>query len=240
MEIAEAAVSFWQREKAKTESALAVLLGENQDKLKLNLDTKLGEQLVQVDIPVGIPSEILRKRPDLMELENQLHAQNAQIGVAVAQLFPSFDLTAMGGMASNDFSTLLNNGGAWLIAGSVTGPIFNFGKNISRIDLEKARTKELLFKYQKATLIAFKEVDDALVSVNTYEKEIEAKKRQVEAAKSAVELATVRYNKGVTSYLEVLETQRALFQSELELSEAERNYLVSFINLYKAIGGEDN
>ncbi len=235
MEIAAAGVPFLERAVAKTENLLSILLGQNPGEIEIGL--KLSEQVVPEEIPVGIPSEILRRRPDVLQAENMLKAQNAQIGVAIAQMFPSFNLTGLWGAASGELSTLLSSGAAWMVAGSVVGPIFNFGKNTARVKIERAKTKEAFLNYQKTVLNAFRDVEDALVEVNTYKRELAAKKRQVAAARNAVRLSKMRYDQGTTSYLEVLESERTLFDSELQLSGIERNYLSAYIKLYKALGG---
>ncbi len=235
MEIAASSVPMLERAVAQTENALSVLLGENPGTIET--DIGLCEQIVPNDIPVGIPSETLKRRPDVLQAENILRAQNAKVGVAVAQMYPSFSLTGLFGTANNEFSMLFTGDPAWLIAGSITGPIFNFSKNIARIEIEKAKTKEALLNYEKTVLNAFREVEDALVEIDTYKREMKAKKRQVDAARNAVELARMRYDQGATSYLEVLETERAFFSSEIEYSQIERDYLISYLKLYKALGG---
>jgi multidrug efflux system outer membrane protein len=235
MEIAAAGVPFLERAVAKTENALSVLLGQNPGEIEIGLN--LTGQEIPPEIPVGIPSEILRRRPDVLQAENMLKAQNAKIGVAVAQMYPSFGLTGLFGAASGDLSTLLSSDPAWLVAGSITGPIFNFNKNTARVEIEKARTKEALLNYQQTVLNAFRDVEDALVEINTFKRELAAKQRQADAARNAVELSRMRYDQGVTSYLEVLESERTLFNSELELSGTLRNYLSAYVKLYKALGG---
>ena len=235
MDIAASNVPNLQRAVAQTENALSVLLGKNPGEIDTGLS--LMEQSVSEEIPVGIPSDVLRHRPDVLRAENLLHAQNAKIGVAVSRLFPSFNLGLLGGYAGNELSTLFSGNPAWLIGGSIVGPIFNFNKNISNIEVEKAKTKEALYNYQNTVLNAFREVEDALVELNTYKKELKVKEQQVEAAKNAVMLSRKRYDQGVTSFLEVLESERILFDSELQLSSIKASYLSSYIKLYKAIGG---
>lgn len=235
METAAAGVPFWERSVAKTENALSVLLGQNPG--EIDTDLNLGDQIAPASIPVGIPSEVLRRRPDVLQAENLLKAQNAKVGVAIAQMYPSFSLTGLFGAASNDLSTLLSNGSAWMVAGSVVGPIFNFNKNTARVKIEKAKTKEALLQYEKTVLNAFRDVEDALVEVRTFRRELDAKRRQVDAARNAVKLSRMRYDQGATSYLEVLESERTLFTSELDLSAVKRNYLAAYLKLYKALGG---
>ncbi len=234
-EIAAAAVPAFERLVSKTENALSILLGKNPEAIKNG--KSLNEQQTPPEIPVGIPSDILLRRPDVLQAENLLHAQNARVGVAVAQQYPSLSLTALLGVASDDLSTLTSNGLAWSVGGSLLGSLFNFNKNSARVEIEEAKTRQSLFNYEKTVLNAFREVEDALVDIDTYKREVEAKERQVKAAKNAESLSRFRYNQGVASYLEVLDTERTYFSSALDLSQTRQNYLTTYIKLYKALGG---
>jgi multidrug efflux system outer membrane protein len=235
-EIAAASVPFYERLVAQTDNALNILLGYNPGILEKS-DKLLITQLTPPEIPVGLPSQLLERRPDIASAEYALMAQNAQVGVAVAQRFPSISLTGILGLASNDLSTLTNGDPGWSISGGLFGPIFNWNKNIARVEIEEARTKRALYNYEKTVLNAFREVEDALIEVRTYREEADAKRRQFDAAANAALLSAQRYNQGVTSYLEVLETQRAAFSAGLELSSTRRSYLDSYVKLYKALGG---
>ena len=164
-------------------------------------------------------------------------AQNANIGVAVAKMFPSISLTGLLGLASNDLSTLTDGSAAWSLSGGLLGPLFNFNKNTLRVEIEEARTEQALYKYENTVLNAFREVEDALIEVETYKRQLNAKQRQFNAAKNAENLSQQRYDQGVTSYLEVLESQRSSFSAELELSEVKKDYLNAYVKLYKALGG---
>jgi multidrug efflux system outer membrane protein len=234
-EIAAAAIPFYERLVAQTENALNILLGYNPGILKD--DKLLITQSVPPDIPVGLPSHLLERRPDIARAEYTLMAQNAQVGVAVAQRFPSISLTGLLGLASNDLSTLADGDPAWAVSGGLLGPIFNWNKNIARVEIEEARTQQALYEYEKTVLNAFREVEDALIGIDTYNREVEAKRRQFTAAANAADLSSQRYDQGVTSYLEVLETQRSAFNAALELSATKKNYLDAYVKLYKALGG---
>jgi multidrug efflux system outer membrane protein len=150
---------------------------------------------------------------------------------------PSISLTGILGVASDDLSTLTEGGAAWSIGGSLFGPLFNFGKNARRVEVEEERTKQALYSYENTVLLAFREVEDALVEIQTYRKQITAVERKLKAAQNAAFLSNERYDKGVTSYLEVLDTQRTLFNVELEFSELRQAYLNAYVKLYKALGG---
>jgi outer membrane protein, multidrug efflux system len=234
-EIAAAAVPIFERLVAQTENALRILLGKLPGEIKQG--NQLHDQIIPPDIPPGLPSDLLVRRPDIAEAEYLLMAQNANIGVAVAKMFPSISLTGILGLASNDLSTLTTGGSAWSISGGLLGPLFNFNKNTLRVEIEEARTEQAFYQYENTVLNAFREVEDALVEVETYKRQLAAKQRQFDAAKNAEYLSLQRYDQGVTSYLEVLESQRSAFDAELQLSEVKKNYLNAYVKLYKALGG---
>jgi len=235
-EIAASAVPIFERFVAKTENALSVLLGKNPGVIK-NRGMSISEQEVPPEIPVGIPSDLLLRRPDILQAESLLHTQKAKVGVAAAPQYPSISLTGILGIASDDLSTLTDGGLGWAVGGSLLAPLFNFNKNSARVEIEEAKTRQALFNYEKTVLNAFREVEDALVDIDTYKRELEAKRRQIAAAKNAESLSRMRYDQGVASYLEVLDSERTLFNSALELSQAKQSYLTTFVRLYKALGG---
>ena len=234
-EIAAAAIPLYEREIAKTENALSVLIGELPRQIETGADLK--SQRVPPQIPTGLPSNLLERRPDIVQAKYLLKAQTENIGVAEAQRFPAISLTGALGVASTDIGSITTDGGVWSVGGTLLGPVFNFGKNVRRVDIEKAQTKQALYFYENAVLTAFREVEDALVEVETFKKQIEAVSNQQKAAANANMLSNDRYDKGVSSYLEVLETERQLFNVELELSDLTRQYLNAYVNLYKALGG---
>lgn len=234
-EIAAVAVPFFERLAGQTENALRILLGKLPGEIVHGY--QMQDEVIPPDIPTGLPSDLLVRRPDIAEAEYLLMAQNANIGVAVAQMFPSISLTGLFGAASNDLSTLTDGGAAWSLSGGLLGPLFNFNKNTARVEIEEARTEQALYKYENTVLNAFREVEDALIEVETFKRQLAAKQRQFNAAKNAENLSQQRYDQGVTSYLEVLESQRSSFTAELELSEVKKDYLNAYVKLYKALGG---
>jgi multidrug efflux system outer membrane protein len=227
---AEVSVQAFTRLRAQTENALSVLLG--QPPLTIERGLPLSEQLQVPEIPAGLPSELLDRRPDILAAERRLHAQTARIGVAEALKYPQLNLTADLGAQFSDLSSSFAGLGAQLF-----GPLFNSGENQRRVEIEVARTEQLLNAYEQAFLTALREVEDALVATDTYEIEFEARRRQLEAASSAAELSWVRYEGGLTSYLEVLDLQRSLFSSQLKASESQQLRLTSMVQLYQALGG---
>lgn len=234
--IAEASVPLYERLVAQTENALSVLLGRPPGSLPRGLD--LYSQPVPPDVPPGIPSHLMIRRPDVMEVEQLVIAQNARIGIAKAAMFPSISLTGFLGTASNDLDQLFADGSAvWSFGASLAGPLFNMGKNRRRVEIERQRTIQVRLSYQATVLQAFREVEDALIEIHTYERELAARLKQRDAATSAKSLSMERYDGGVTSYLEVLENDRTLFNTQLEASQTQQLYLRAYINLYKALGG---
>ena len=233
--IAAAAVPFYQRQVALTQNAMGILLGRNPG--PITIGTELVNQHIPPDIPVGIPSMLMERRPDIIQAEYLVHAQTAQIGVAVAQLFPSISLTGLLGVASTDISTLTANGLAWKAGGGIFGPIFEFGKNKRRIEIEKYKAEQALYAYERTVITAFQEVEDALVEIHTLKEELQARRDHVAAAQNAQYLSGERYDKGVTSFLELIESQRQAFEAELSLSETTQNLFNGYVKLYKALGG---
>ena len=231
---ARASVESFRRLRVQTENAISVLLGRTPESIERGLT--LAEQAAPPEIPVGLPSELVQRRPDILQAERRLAAQTARIGVAEALKFPSFTLTGTAGVSSD-----LNDGG--LTAGflglgaQLLGPLFNAGKNQRRVEIEQARTEQLLNQYEQTILTAFREVEDAIVATTTYRDEYEARQRQVESATNAADLSWVRYEGGMTSYLEVLDLQRSQFSAELAASQTLQLHLSSIVELYKALGG---
>lgn len=233
--IAAANVPYYERNVANVEHAIKVLLGEYPEKVVATPITKLD---VPDSIPAGIPSELLIRRPDILAAEQVYKAQNARIGVAQAMRFPSISLTGVFGAASSDIGNILSSDAmVWSATAGITGPIFNFGKNKRRVDIERARADQTKLDYERTVLEAFAEVEDALIAVNTIGREIVAYQRQLVAAENAAMLSRERYDGGVTSYLEVLETDRSLFESELRTVDAIQRLLNAYVFLYKALGG---
>ena len=141
------------------------------------------------------------------------------------------------GGASDELSTLTSGGAAWSIDGGIFGPIFNFKQDKMRVEVEKERTKQARYDYENTILSAFREVEDALTEIQTYKKQVLAIKRKFKAAKNAAVLSKMRYDKGFTSFLEVQDTERELFDVALEHSEVNQLYHNAYVKLYKALGG---
>lgn len=233
--IAAVSVPVYRRYVAFDQSALSILLGRNPDTIVANTD--LFNVIVNTGIPTGIPSQLLERRPDILEAQAAYESANAKIGVAVAMRFPSISLTALLGAASPDLQYLTSTGLAWSVGGSLLSPLFQFGKNKRRVEIERYNTEAALLNYEATVLQAFKDVEDALVTISTLKEELIAQKERYDAAINAEMLSMQRYDRGVTSYLEVVESQRYAFESQLSYSQTNRELLTSYIQLYKALGG---
>lgn len=196
------------------------------------------EQTVATKIPVALPSTLLENRPDVKRSELEYIAANERIGVAQAMRLPSFNIAAFAGFASPEISTLFDSGSyIQNVGGGVFGPLFNFGKNKQRVVLNQQIAEESKLNYQKSIINAVAEVETALVTVDTYSEEWKAATRQTEAARTYLKLSQARYDNGYVSYLEVLDAERSLFDSELNLSLLSQEKLSAVMQLYRALGG---
>jgi outer membrane protein, multidrug efflux system len=216
------------------ENAISVLLGRNPG--SIDRGRSLIDRPSPPEIPAGLPSALIERRPDILQAEHQLAAATAQIGVAKAAYFPQILLTGTGGTISSTLSSLFTTG-LWSVAGSVAQPIFDAGRRKSRVALERARTEEAVLTYQKTVQQAFREVSDALVG---YRRALEfgaEQERLVQSAADARRLTDIRYRGGASSYLDVLDSDTRLFTAELDLAQAQYNELAAFVEIYRALGG---
>lgn len=227
---AKTAVEIFDRSRGQIQNAISVLLGRAPTNIPRGL--VLYEQISLPEIPVGLPSELIDRRPDIRQAENRLHAQTLRIGVAEALKYPSLTLSLDMGAQLVNPSFLFADLGAQLL-----GPIFNAGRLQRNVEVEEARTRQLLLDYESSYLFALQEVEDAMIAVKTYGREYELRDEQMRMATKASQLAWVRYDGGLTSYLEVLNLQTSQFNAELKASEAFKNELTSIISLYEALGG---
>jgi multidrug efflux system outer membrane protein len=224
------AIETFTRLRIQTENAVCQIMGEYPHAIPRGL--KLQDQIFPPELPVGIPSDILDRRPDVMQAERQLHAQTARIGAAEALKYPSFTISADLGFAFADPAY-----GFAALGEQILGPLFNNKAARYNVEVEKARTMQLLNNYEQMILTAVREAEDAMVAVNSYKKEFSLRNEQMLAAREAARLAWVRYEGGLTSYLEVLDLQRSYFSSQLNASETLQLQLTSMVKLYQALGG---
>jgi multidrug efflux system outer membrane protein len=233
---AAATVPEFERQSVVQENLIQVLLGHNPGPVLRQHN--LTEFELKLTIPVGLPSDLLRRRPDIREAEELLRASNAQLGVAVANFFPQLSLTAVFGQVSPELSAFTSGGAnAWSIAANLAGPIFQGGRLANQYRQAKSVREETQLRYQSTVLNAFEEVANALIAVQKYEEARQQQARAVEAYRVAVQVSMERYVAGRASYYEVLQEQQQLFPAENGLVQIELNQLISFIQLYQALGG---
>jgi NodT family efflux transporter outer membrane factor (OMF) lipoprotein len=217
--------------------SIAVLLGQDPQSLLSELSPSSPIPVTPPEIPAGLPSEILRRRPDIRRAEAQIHAATARIGVATADLFPRFNLAASIGYQGNNPGSLSGRNGVWSVGPGVDWLIFNMGGVQANIEVQKALQRESMLSYKQTILTALQDVENALIA---YSKEKEHQKilmDVVAANQKAVNLSTQLYMEGQTDFLSVLDAQRNLYLSEDALVQSTQNLVTDLIALYKALGG---
>jgi len=218
------------------ENALAFLIGENPGPITHQDPNALTPP--PQNLPVGMPSQLLERRPDIQESEAQLVAANAQIGVARAQFFPNLTISGSGGVGGDSLSSLFDIAGKTIYGiGSLTQPIFEGGKLRGQLQLSEATKQEMVLNYQKTIAGAFRDVSNALIASNKQRANREEQEKLVAAAQDATRLARIRYQGGSTAYLEVLTTDSNLYTAELNLVTAQQDEALSLVQLYGALGG---
>ncbi|WP_423599998.1 efflux transporter outer membrane subunit [Roseateles sp. MS654] len=234
---AEADLEARKRARDLAHNALAVLIGQ-QVPADLPPGTSLMDGGVITQLPAGLPSQMLIRRPDLQQAEMSLVAANAEIGAARAAFFPSISLTASVGTASSDIGQLFKAGhGVWSFAPQITQPLFNAGKLKAELRLAELRKSSALLEYERAVQIAFREVADGLAGSESFARQAEAQRRAVQGAERRAALAEMRHRAGVDSRLELLDAQRQLYAAKQAVLDLRRAELGNAIALYKALGG---
>lgn len=224
-----------EKQIAFQENGLSVLIGRNPGPI---LRGKSMDELVLPAVPSGLPSDLLEKRPDIRQAEQALIAANARIGVAKAQFCPTISLTGLFGWSSTALDNLFTGPArVWSYAGSASVPIFTGGSLMGQLKATEAIQQQALYSYQSAVQNAFREVDDALIDQRRTREQLEAQKRQVDALKEYARIARLRYENGYTSYIEVLDAERSLFNAELQYTQTQGILFQALVNLYKAVGG---
>ena len=232
---AEALVPNIKRQIRQTENALNLLMARSYGIIPRG-STNFN-QILPPAIPVGLPSQLLERRPDIRSSQKLLESQFEKIGVAIASRYPSFSLTGLLGFASPQLSSLVSNGFVANGFGGLVGPIFQFGQNKRRVDVERIKTQQSQLVYEQTILASFTDVNNALIATKTFEEEYAKRKIQVDAGTKALELSQARYDYGYTSYLEVLIQENNLFDAELQESVLMQQKLNSIVSLYRALGG---
>ncbi|HXD07335.1 MAG TPA: efflux transporter outer membrane subunit [Burkholderiaceae bacterium] len=229
------AVPDAQQRIVELENLLSVLVGRNPGPVERG---RTIDELVAPPVPAGLPSELLERRPDLRQAEQAMIAANARIGAARALYYPSISLTGMFGYASHSLSDLFNGPSrVWSYAGAITAPIFTAGGIAGQVQSAEGAQREAQAGYQKAIQNAFQDTENALSGVKRSAESLDALRQQVDALRTYARLARLRYDGGYTSYLEVLDSERSLFNAELQLAQSQAAALSRHIALYKALGG---
>lgn len=225
------------RLRAQAENAMVLLLGQPTP-ADLPQGTPLDAQNMLADIPAGLPSDLLGRRPDVLQAEAVLRAENATIGAARAAFFPQITLTGALGSGSPMLSGLLGSGSsAWSFVPSLLLPIFNAGANQANLDIAEVQKDIGVAQYEKTIQTAFREVSDGLAARGTYDKQLAAATRYRDAERSRLQLAQMRYDTGVDDYLGVLTAQTDLYTSEQALVSAKLDRLTNLVDLYRSLGG---
>jgi multidrug efflux system outer membrane protein len=236
VENARASLAQYTRLVAQDQNALAVLIGQG-----IPADTVVQKDLdasLLAEVPAGLPSDLLQRRPDILQAEHELQGANASIGAARAAFFPSISLTADAGTASSQLSGLFDGGsGTWLFQPQINLPIFTAGRLKANLDYAEVQKNIEVAQYEKAIQVAFQEVSDGLAARETYREQLQAQRDLVGASQDYYRLADRRYRTGVDSYLTLLDAQRQLFGTQQQLITDRLNQLTSEVNLYKALGG---
>lgn len=218
------------------ENAIKLLLGENPGPVARMAAKTLTPP--PQELPVGLPSQLLERRPDIQQAEASLIAANAQIGVARAQFFPSLSISASGGVGGNDWNNIFLPGSKTIYGiGSLAQPLFEGGKLTGQLRYAQAYDKELVVTYQKTIASAFRDVSNALVALKKQHDYRVEQEKLVAAAQDSTRLARIRYQGGSTAYLEVLTTDTALYSAQLTLISAQQAEALSIVQLYGALGG---
>ena len=222
-------------------NALAVLLGRDPQQIvrsDISVADTIDEMNVPARIPAGRPADLMVRRPDIAAAEQELIATNAEIGVARAAFLPRISFEGLLGLRSASGGDLFQGSAStWQLGGSLVGPLLDFGRSEALVNQAEARQRQALIAYRQAIQVAFREVLDAMAGVRGTEDRLEAQARQVAALRSTTKLARLRFEGGASSYLEVLDAERSLFTTELDLVETRRDQLQSTVNLYRALGG---
>ena len=233
---ARSATPFVLEQIALIENELCILLGRNPGPITRSKPDFAGE--LTPSVPLGLPSQLLERRPDVREAEQLLRAANADVGQSVAEFFPKIGLTAFLGRVSPELSAFsLGSANAWGIAAETTGPIFEGGKLVGQYHQAKAAKEEAILRYRQIILFAFRDVSDELISRQRLAEIRDQQATEVASLETAVKLSTERYLAGKANYYEVLEAQQQLFPAQLNLARTQRDEMLAVVALYKNLGG---
>lgn len=234
-ELALSRIPLIQKQITFQENALSILLGKNPGPIARG---KTIDELTLPAVPAGLPSDLLERRPDIRQAEQDLIAANARIGAAKALFFPTISLTGLFGWSSTELSSLFAGPSqTWSYAGNLIGPVFTGGAIAGNYMAAEAQQQQALIRYQQVIQTAFREVDDALADQKRTREQLAAQKSQVETLRDYARIARLRYDEGYTSYIEVLDAERSLFNAELDYTATQGVLFQALVNLYKSMGG---
>ncbi|HKO91266.1 MAG TPA: efflux transporter outer membrane subunit, partial [Polyangiaceae bacterium] len=218
------------------ENELSFLLGRNPGDILRNRSAE--DQPIPPAVPAGLPAALLERRPDVRKAEAELMSATARIGEAKAMLYPRISLTASYGLASTDLSNLVDaQSQTWNIFAGLLQPIFEAGKNLARVEVRESQQRQAVYAYERTLLQALREVEDSLITLRKTGEQRGAQGARLVAERQVLELSELRYKGGVSSYLEVLDSQRSLFNAEIDDLASATEHSRSLIRLYKALGG---
>src|SRR5882724_2384058 len=233
---AAASIPDLERRIEQQENFISILLGENPQSIARG--KKLVDQPHALEVPAGLPSSLLERRPDIRQAEQQLVAANAQIGVAKADYFPQISLTAEGGYQSSALTGLFAGpAGLWALGAGAVQPVFEGGRIRNRVRFAEARTEEAKLTYRRTVQEAFREVSDSLVGYRKSQEFRIQQEQLTHSAEEATKLSNMRYKGGATSYLEVLDSDTRYFSAQLSLAQAQLRELQSLVQIYRSLGG---
>jgi outer membrane protein, multidrug efflux system len=244
LEIAQLESDYWytksqipylEKNIAQLENTISVLVGRNPGLVK---SPNTLDNLILPTVPEGIPSQILDRRPDVRQAENNLISANAKIGAIKSLYYPSINLSGALGLASNDLSVLFEPYSVlWNLGAGIVGPLFRGGEISGQVKVAESVKKQLLYSYIQTVRNAFKEVENALIERTRVQEQLVYQQKRVKSLEDYYRLSELRYNEGVTSYLEVLDAERSLFSAQLDLAVVQANLYKSVVNIYSALAG---
>jgi len=231
------AIANFERQRAQAQDALVLLVGQSVPS-DLSAPMPLENEGLIEDLPVGLSSDLIERRPDILEAEHQLKAANANIGIVRSAFFPTITLTASDGTASVQLAKLFTPGtNIWSFSPQVSLPLFNQNTNFANLNAAQVAKKIEIAQYEKAIQAAFQEVSDAIIARDTLNEQIKAQRSLVEAQQERYDLAGARYRNGIDSYLTVLLAQQDLYSAKENLIQVSVDRLTNLISLYKSLGG---
>jgi len=236
LQTALAEIPALKQQIGQEEDALSVLLGQNTAAIPRGISIE--QQPMPPSVPAGLPSQLLERRPDILEAEETLAASYAAVGVAKAQYFPQLTLTGAGGAESNMLAQIASTPSLiWSVAGGLTQPVFTGGRLRGNLEAAKAQQQQALVSYEKTVLIGFQEVNDALIAYQGSKEQLAAQETLVEAEQDALHLSNLRYQGGVDTYLNVLTSEESVFTGQITLAQDRDAVWAALVQLYQALGG---